>query len=239
MADGKIPVYIEIHNQMREWITNGKWKDGEKIPSERKLAEEFNVSRMTARQAVNTLVTDGVLERRIGSGTFVSPEKVREKMSGVSSFTETVERSGKKPSSQLISYYTKTASNSEAEKLKINSKDKVIVLERIRFADGVPICFEEATIPESIAKGLSKTSISQHLYKTLEQQKNLQVGYSEQTISAGWASESVAEMLDINRGDSILMLRQVTYSKENKPFEYVRSKYVGERYEFYLRSTKQ
>lgn len=239
MSEGKKPIYIEIHNQMREWITTGKWKDGEKIPSERQLAEEFDVSRMTARQAVNTLVADGILERRIGSGTFVSPEKVREAMSGVSSFTETVERAGKVPSSQLISYYTKTASNSEAEKLKISSNERVIVLERVRFADGVPICFEEATIPESIARDLSKDSISKQLYKTLENQKNIVVGYAEQTISASWASEALAEMLDIHRGDSILVLRQVTYSKDNTPFEYVRAKYVGERYEFYLRSSKQ
>lgn len=238
MPDGKIPVYIKIHNQMREWITQEKWQEGEKIPSERQLAKTFDVSRMTARQAVNTLVADGLLERRVGSGTYVSAKKVREKMSGVSSFTETVERSGKKPSSQLISYYVKAPSDSEAEKLKLEPEDKVIVLERVRYADGVPICFEEATIPASIAKGLSKESITKQLYQTLKEQGVLDVSYAEQTISAGWASEAVAEMLNINRGDSILMLRQVTYSQEDVPFEYVRAKYVGERYEFYLRSSK-
>lgn len=238
MANEKVPVYIKIHNQMREWIRKGKWLDGEKIPSERQLAETFNVSRMTARQAVNTLVSDGLLERRIGSGTYVSQGKVREKMSGVSSFTKTVERSGKIPSSRLVSYYEKTASDSEVEKLNLHPQDKVIVLERIRYADGVPICFEEATIPSSIAQDLSKEDITQQLYQTMEEEKNLVVGYAEQTISASWASESVADMLDINRGDSILILRQVTYSTDDTPFEYVRSKYVGERYEFYLRSTK-
>lgn len=238
MVERKTPIYIKIHNQMREWIISGKWSDGYKIPSERQLAIEFNVSRMTARQAINTLVSDGLLERRVGSGTFVTSRKVQERMSGVSSFTETVERSGKVPSSKLVSFYTKTASASEVEKLALSPKDKVVVLERIRYADGIPICFEEASIPEFLTKNLSRDLITKHLYKTLEDHGILQVAYADQTISAGWASESVAEMLKINRGDSLLILRQVTYSNDDQPFEYVRSKYVGERYEFYLRSTK-
>lgn len=238
MADQDTPIYIEIHNQMRQWITNGKWEPGDKIPSERQLALQFDVSRMTARQSVNTLVADGLLERRRGAGTFVSSNKVQESLTGVSSFTETVKRSGKEPTSKLVSYYIKTASASEVEKLHLDPYDKVLVLERIRYADGVAICFEEASIPMWAAQGLTKESISQQLYQTLEDEGILEVAYSDQTISAGWASESVADKLGINRGDSILNLRQITYSKEDRPFEYVRSKYVGDRYEIYIRSSK-
>ena len=59
------PVYIQIHNQLRENIENGHWKVGQKIPAERELAAEFGVSRMTLRQAIQTLVDEGVLERRV------------------------------------------------------------------------------------------------------------------------------------------------------------------------------
>ena len=59
------PVYIQIHNQLRENIEGGKWQVGEKIPAERELAAEFGVSRMTLRQAIQTLVDEGVLERRV------------------------------------------------------------------------------------------------------------------------------------------------------------------------------
>lgn len=82
------PVYIQIHNQLRENIEGGKWQVGEKIPAERELAAEFGVSRMTLRQAIQTLVDEGVLERRVGSGTFVASRKVQEKMAGVTSFTD-------------------------------------------------------------------------------------------------------------------------------------------------------
>lgn len=232
------PVYIQIHNTMREWISSERWKTGEKVPSERDLALEFDVSRMTVRQAINTLVTEGILERRVGSGTFVTPEKVREKMSGVSSFTETVERVGKTPSSKLISYYVKPASVSESEKLNIDLDEEVLVMERIRYADELPICYEEASIPNKFVKDLSKEEVTSHLYRTLEKMNGIQISYAEQTISATWASEAIAEMLNVKRGASVLQLRQITFSKDDIPFEYVRSQYVGERHEFFLRSNK-
>ncbi len=73
------PVYIQIHNDIKRSIESGKWSVGDRIPSERELAVEFNVSRMTLRQAIQTLVEEGILERFVGSGTFVANQKVQEK----------------------------------------------------------------------------------------------------------------------------------------------------------------
>ena len=97
------PIYIKIHNQLRENIEDGKWKVGEKIPAERELAGQFNVSRMTLRQAIQELVDEGILERRVGSGTFVANRKVQERMSGVTSFTDLMKSLGKVPSSTRLS----------------------------------------------------------------------------------------------------------------------------------------
>lgn len=233
----KIPVYIEMHNKIRHLIVSNEWKKGTKIPSERTLAEEFNVSRMTARQAVSSLVEEGLLERKRGAGTFVASEKVREKLSGIPSFTETIEKLVKKPSSKLVSYYTKRASESEAEKLNIDQDETVLVMERIRYADNEPICFEVATLPLNIIKEFSKEQLTQHLYRTLSD-NGFEVARAEQTISATLASEKVAELLQVKRESPILRLRQVSYTQEDKPFEYVRAQYVGSRYEFFLDATK-
>lgn len=229
----KVPVYIAMHNELRKKVLSKEWVKGQKIPSERDLATEFDVSRMTARQAVSSLVEEGLLERRQGAGTFVASDKVREKLKGIPSFTETIERLGKKPSSKLISFYTKHASESEAEKLKISQDEEVIVMERIRYADDEPICFEVATIPYYIVSELNKEDLKQHLYRSLSD-----IGYhvarAEQVISATWASEKVADMLNVKRESPILRLKQVSYTQEDKPFEYVRAQYVGSRYEFFI-----
>ena len=74
-----IPAYIQIHDQIKSEIDQKIWKIGERLPSERDLAEKFQVSRMTLRQAITLLVEEGVLERRVGSGTFITSTRVQEK----------------------------------------------------------------------------------------------------------------------------------------------------------------
>ncbi|MCY9807114.1 GntR family transcriptional regulator [Lentilactobacillus senioris] len=229
-----LPIYIQIHNEIKRDIENGKWQVGDRIPSERELSLNFGVSRMTLRQAIQTLVDEGILERRVGSGTYVANQKVQEKMSGVTSFTELMVASGKEPASKTISYHTMEPSLSEMEKLKIDQDEPVLRMERIRYGDGVPICFEVATVPEKIVAGLEKNEVTSSLYRALEQKKDLRLGKAEQTVSAMLASERIAEFLDIKRGDAILRLRQISYLQDNTPFEYVRTQYVGDRFEFYL-----
>ena len=81
-----LPAYMKIHDQIKKDIDEHRWAIGERLPSERDLAEQFEVSRMTLRQAISLLVEEGVLERRVGSGTFVSSTRVQEKMRGTTSF---------------------------------------------------------------------------------------------------------------------------------------------------------
>lgn len=227
------PVYIQIHNQIKKDIEAGKWKIGEKIPSERELAENFSVSRMTLRQAIQTLVDEGILERKIGSGTFVARKKVQEKMSGITSFTEITEAQGKVPTSKTVSYLITIPSLSESEKLNLDDNQKVLRMERIRFADDVPICFEVATVPLELVKDYDKTQITLSLYRTLEE-NGLIIGHAQQTVSAMLASERIADFLQLKKGDAILRLRQVSFLQDGSPFEYVRTQYAGDRYEFYL-----
>jgi GntR family transcriptional regulator len=228
------PIYIQIHNEIKKSIEAGKWAVGDRIPAERELAEQFNVSRMTLRQAIQTLVDEGILERRVGSGTFVANQKVQEKMSGVTSFTDLMIAQGKTPSSKTISYHAGQPSMSESEKLELNDGELVLRMERIRYADKVPICFETATVPENLVKDFSKAEVTSSLYGTLEKKAGLVPGKATQTVSAMLASEKIAEYLSVKRGEAILRLRQVSYLQDGKPFEYVRTQYVGERFEFYL-----
>ena len=97
-----LPAYIRIHDQIKKEIDEGLWKIGDRLPSERDLAERFEVSRMTLRQAITLLVEEGILERRVGSGTYIASSRVQEKMRGTTSFTEIVKSQGKKPSTKLI-----------------------------------------------------------------------------------------------------------------------------------------
>ncbi|MGT2887353.1 GntR family transcriptional regulator [Streptococcus didelphis] len=228
-----LPAYIKIHDAIKRDIDKGRWPIGDRLPSERDLASQFGVSRMTLRQAITMLVEEGILERRIGSGTFVASHRVQDKMRGTTSFTEIVNSQGKIPSSKLLTYQRQPASDTELKKLKLEKNDYVIRMERIRYADGIPLVYEVASIPERYIKNVNREDITEHFFKTLIT-NGYEIGKSQQTIYAKIASEKVANYLSINRGHAILALTQVSYFTDGNPFEYVRSQYVGDRFEFYL-----
>ena len=228
-----IPAYIQIHDQIKAEIDQKIWKIGQRLPSERDLAEKFQVSRMTLRQAITLLVEEGVLERRVGSGTFVASTRVQEKMRGTTSFTEIMKSQGKIPSTQVISYKRTIPSLQEVDKLGIDKTDTIVRMERVRYADGVPVVYEVASIPEKFIKNFKKEEVTSHFFQTMEEH-GYRIGKSQQTIYARLAKEKIAHYLEIPKGHAILGLTQVSYLDNGSAFEYVKSQYVGERFEFYL-----
>ncbi|KXT76547.1 GntR family transcriptional regulator [Streptococcus sp. DD12] len=228
-----LPAYIQIHDRLRDEIDKGEWRIGSRLPSERDLADDFGVSRMTMRQAIGLLVDEGLLERRRGSGTYVVGSQVRETMRVTTSFTEIVKSQGRTPSSRLISYERVHPNEQEVKNLGITAHSYIIRMERVRYADQMPVVFEVAAIPEKFIKNMDKESITSHFFQTLGD-NGYQIGKSQQTIYAQLASQQVAEYLEIQQGDAILGLRQMTYFTDGQAFEFVKSQYVADRFEFYL-----
>ena len=227
------PAYIRIHDAIKRQINQGVWEIGQRLPSERDLADDYEVSRMTLRQAITLLVEEGILERRVGSGTYVAGHRVQEKMRGTTSFTEIVKSQGKKPSSSVISYQRKLANDSEMKRLGLKASDYVVRMERVRFADNVPLVFEVASIPEKLIQSFNQEDITEHFFQTLTD-NGYEIGKSQQTIYAKNASERVANYLKVPKNHAVLALTQVSYFTDGRPFEYVHSQYVGDRFEFYL-----
>lgn len=230
------PTYMNIRDDLKGRIDQKVWEIGDRLPSERDLADEFGVSRMTLRQAVTLLVEEGVLERRVGSGTYVASHRVQEKMRGTTSFTEIIQSQGRQPSSRLLTYQRQLASPTECQHLQLQSGDYVIKMERIRLADNLPLVYEIASIPEYLVRDFDKQAITQHFFQTLSEQ-GYSIGRSQKTITAKQASERVANHLGVSKGHPLLAMVQVSYLTDGQPFEYVRSQYVGDRFEFYFETS--
>ena len=228
-----VPAYIRIHDAIKKEIDEGVWEIGQRLPSERDLADDYEVSRMTLRQAITLLVEEGILERRVGSGTYVASHRVQEKMRGTTSFTEIVRSQGKTPSSQVVSYQRKPANETEIQQLQLKASDYVVRMERVRYADNVPLVFEVASIPEKLIREFKREDITEHFFQTLTD-NGYEIGKSQQTIYAKNASERVANYLKVPKNHAVLALTQVSYFTDGRPFEYVHSQYVGDRFEFYL-----
>ena len=228
-----LPAYMKIHDQIKKDIDEGSWKIGERLPSERDLAEEFAVSRMTLRQAISLLVEEGVLERRVGSGTFVSSTRVQERMRGTTSFTEIVKAQGKTPSSHLISYRRTIPMSKKWLNLVycqlITSFVWNVFVMRIKFL----LSMKWHRFLRNLSKISKKEEVTKHFFQTL-QEHGYRIGKSHQTIYARLAKEKIAHYLEVEKGHAILGLTQVSYFDDGTAFEYVKSQYVGERFEFYL-----
>ena len=165
---GKRPAkYVIVRNHLLELVRNGL-ASGSPVPSERELCEQFEVSRMTVRQAIDTLVVDGVLERHQGRGTFVSPPKLDLQVR-LTSFTQEMQRRGMEPGVVMLQAETVASDETVAEALELEAGAEVHHLRRLLTANAIPMAIEENWIPAALLPDLLRTSPNFSVYAELTQ----------------------------------------------------------------------
>jgi GntR family transcriptional regulator len=227
-----VPIYHQLEEYIKQQIENGSLEEESVIPSEREFAERFQISRMTVRQAINNLVSEGYLNRQKGRGTFVTKKKVEQELQGMTSFTEDMLSRGMNPSSTLLSFKIIPADKKTALALKIEDADTVYIIKRIRLADGAPMALETAYIPVKIVPGLTEENSNLSLYQYIEENLALSISEATQEIEASTANHLDAETLEITIGDPILLIERISYLQEGIPFELVKSTFRADRYRF-------
>ncbi len=141
--------YQEIERWLRRRVLSSA--PGDALPSESELAAQFRVSRMTARQAVQNLAAEGLVQRRRGAGTFVTPRPIHRHEGSLMSFTEDMRRRGMKASSRLLEAGLRPATSADLEALRLADGARVVAISRLRLADGVPLAIEQAALPSECA----------------------------------------------------------------------------------------
>ncbi|TDL73820.1 GntR family transcriptional regulator [Rhodococcus qingshengii] len=227
-----VPIYHQLEEYIKQQIENGVLKEESVIPSEREFAERFQISRMTVRQAINNLVSEGYLKRQKGRGTFVTKKKVEQELQGMTSFTEDMLSRGMNPSSILLSFQIIPADKKSALALRIEEADSIYKIKRIRLADGAPMALETAYIPVEIVPGLTEENSNLSLYQYIEENLALSISEATQEIEASTADTLDSETLEINIGDPILLIERISYLQEGIPFELVKSTFRADRYRF-------
>lgn len=233
--DSPVPLYIQIKDYLRLNIQNGVFAVNERIPSERQLAEHFNVNRLTVSKALSELTQEGFVYSRVGKGTYVSSPKIDQALQSLTSFTEDMNSRGKKASSRVLYACVDSANKEVARALSILPGAEVVVLHRVRLADGLPVALERSHIIYALCpRILDQHDFSQEsLYHVLREQYNLHLTYAHQTIEAVIAGEAEQDVLEAEPGTPILSVTRVTFTENDQPIEYVRSSYRGDRYKFY------
>ncbi|MDP5274672.1 GntR family transcriptional regulator [Chengkuizengella axinellae] len=229
-----LPIYYQLAELIKLNIDNGDMQAGEAIPSERQFAEQYDISRMTVRQAINNLVNEGYLYRHKGKGTFVSNKKLEHKFVGkLTSFTEDMKKEGYEPSSRWIQFEIIPAFDEVAGFLKIEENDPVYEIKRVRLADQDPVAIETVYMSAQLIPNLTQEQMEQQsLYQYIEKQYNYKIQDGIQTIESTIASEFESVYLKISKGAPMLLMQQQTFLEDKTPLEFVISAYRADRYKF-------
>jgi GntR family transcriptional regulator len=222
------PLYLQLQKVLRDAIDARVVKADEAIPTERDLAERFDVSRITVRKAIDGLVSEGMVSRRRGAGTFVTAPRVEKSFSKLSSFSEDMLSRGRRPHSEWVSRSAGTVTPEEALSLGLSPGSLVYRFHRVRYADDVSMALEQSTVPAYCLP--SPEAVQASLYDALEKAGHRPVR-ALQRLRAVAATAEQAEALDIEEGAPGLFIERRAFLADGRTAEFTQSYYRGDAYD--------
>ena len=237
MATNKsAPLYQQIYEDIKSAIKDGVYKVDEKIPSEAELSEEYGVSRITVRRAIEDLCADGYLTKMQGRGTFVGKPHIMRRLSqskATRSFSEICREAGVTPGAHLIERQIVPVRPDEQEFFGLGPDALLVYVHRIRTADGLAVCDENMFVPYDWARELLTLSLEDtSLFSDIERATGRRPTQARDwNITAVKATTEQASMLGISVGDPLLRSLVSFVDAEGAPLCMGRQYFVGSRYE--------
>ena len=226
--DHSLPLYQQLQRGLRRAIETKLLAPEDALPPERDLAEEFAVSRITVRKALDGLVSEGLLTRRQGSGTFVA-SRVETSFSKLSSFTEDMATRGKTPRSVWLRKSQGVVSPEEAMSTGFSPGTPVYHFNRLRYADDTPMSLEFCTLPTFCLPSIE--SVQSSLYDALDK-AGFRPQRALQRLRAVLLTAPQTELLHGKEGDAGLLVERRGFLSDGRIVEFSQSFYCGDTYDF-------
>ena len=214
-ASAPTPLYLQLAGLLGDSIRDGQWKSGEALPAERQLCERLKISRVTLRQAVDTLVEQGLVSRRQGAGTFVTSH-IQHPLSGLTSFSEILRGKGYEPGSRWLDRRLRPARGEELMRLGLSPDSTVAVLTRLRSADDRVMAYEQSVLPVQVLP--DPEQIGDSLYTYLDA-RGTPVVRALQYFRAINLTPRMAEQMKMKPGEAILHVVRVGYTRDGSAIE--------------------
>lgn len=231
LRDSARPMYLQLKEAIVADISAGQHQPEQRLPSERELCQRYGVSRMTVRQALVELAREGAIYTRAGKGTFVSAPPAAPTPSPRGGFSQDALAQGSRPSSQVLEATVIPAIPQVAQALQIAPGSDVILLVRIRMADGEPLALETAFLPFALFPDLLRHDFSAaSLYYVLEHEYQITLTQAERSVAAALAEPREADTLGIGLPTAVLRMRRVMQRQDGAPVEFAIVAYRGDRY---------
>ncbi len=223
-----LPLYQQLQRALRQAIETHQIGPADALPPERDIAETLRVSRITVRKAIDGLVSEGLLVRRQGAGTFVCA-RVEKNFSKLTSFSEDMRARGRTPRSVWLRKSAGSVTPEEALTLRSSPGTPVFRFQRIRFADDAPMCIEYATVLAACLPSIE--AVQSSLYEALESSGNRPVR-ALQRLRAVLFNAEQAKLLQIHEHDAGLLVERVGFLRDGQAMEYTLSYFRGDIYDF-------
>ncbi|MFJ6675632.1 GntR family transcriptional regulator [Actinosynnema sp. NPDC091369] len=228
IVDGPKPKHAQLRDILRR-MAEQELPPGSPIPSERDLAQQYGVSRITVRAAVGQLVAEGLLTRAKGRGTFTARRRMDVQLY-LESFTDDMRRRGMIPATEVVVCREETPSPEAAAALGLLPPEPACRLVRVRLADGVPLAVERGWYNPRVVPDLDQHDLTASLYTLIADTYGVQLDHAAQTVWAEGADPETAKLLGVRTGSSLLVFRRVSSSR-GRPVEDMTSWYRGDLYQ--------
>ena len=215
--------YQEIANKLRAQIQAGVYKSGEQLALEREMCEQYGVSRITIKRAVDELVKEGLVVKRRGSGTFVKSledEDVKElsMANQFSGFAATFK--GRNVGTKVLRFDIIHPEEEVAAKLQMSVDDFIYDIVRVRSLDGQPVVIEYTQMPIQLIPGIKRQVLEKSSYGYIEEELKLKIQSAHRTVRAVMPTEEEKKELDIKGVLPLLEVTQVAFLDDGRPFEF-------------------
>lgn len=233
--DAPVPLYHQLKTAILRDIEAGRWRPGERLPTEDALIARFHVSKITVRQALRDLAQLGYIRREQGRGTFVQGAPLEEGPRELTSFTGEMRGHGLTASSRVLEQGVVAATDEVAARLGTTAGTSLFRLRRLRLADGEPMGLQTAFIPLRLAPGIDRLSFADaSLYEVLASHYSLYPAAAREAHQAVLVPDDVAELLRVPAGSPALSAERLTALADGRPLEYVHAIMRGDRYKVVL-----
>lgn len=221
--ENTIPLYLQLKNRLINDIQTGKLRPGDRLPSETQMQRECGMSRVTVRSAMAELEVEGYIIKVQGKGSFVAQSDMLRLPSGVTSFTGNAKMQGAKLETRVLEAGVKKV-ESEIDKtfFELDDRGEVMVIKRIRIADGIPISVEENHLSAKL-KGLEEEDLTGSLYDILmSRYRMIPSNKGRRSVKISYAEEETAEYLNISRGTPVIESEMCVYDINGDPIHTVK-----------------
>ncbi|MFJ9462255.1 GntR family transcriptional regulator [Viridibacillus arvi] len=213
--NSKVPLYLQLMEVLIKKIEGKEYVENEQLPSERELCEIYKLSRITVRQALQDLEREGYIYKLHGVGTFVASKSYNQNLVKLYSFTNEMEKLGKKPTTEVLSFNVFAIDDRLAKKMNLYPLEEVYKIVRLRFADGEPLMHETSYLPKKIFPNLTENDLNERsMYDIFHQDYQIGVTKATERLSATLIQEQEAKYLKVKGNQPGMLIKRYAYHHE-------------------------